>query len=389
MDDNDWQQMLGTGSRLRAARTARGWSQARLIHEIERRLRAAGTLAATTASLKVYVSEWENDRRAVGSEYRAVLRAIFGMTDAELFVASNAVESLDEAYVELARRIDLAQAVDLRMIDTLGQQTELFRTMDRQLGAHGLVDQMRSHLATLDRALAYAVLPNTRRPAARMLSSASTLAGWQALDVGAVDRAWRHYETARRAAGEAGSPALLAHAMGEQAYVLVDLGRPAMAVELIREAQRTAVGKIPDRLRSWLFSAEAEMCALAGDENAGRRALDLAASVHPGGTETRDPEVLGVFLNEVHLRRWRGNALALMGDTTAVDDLYAVLGGLDDTFTRAAAGLRLDLAQAHLARSELVDAREHVAKARLLASRTGSLRHRRRLDQLVSMLTDS
>jgi hypothetical protein len=42
-------------------------------------------LAASTASLKVYVSEWENGKRVISNEYRSILRAIFGMTDAELF----------------------------------------------------------------------------------------------------------------------------------------------------------------------------------------------------------------------------------------------------------------------------------------------------------------
>src|SRR5581483_10946194 len=119
--------MANTGSRLRSARIARKWSQARLIHEIERRLRGAGMLTTTTASLKVYVSEWENGRRGVGPEYRAVLRAIFGLTDAELFDDCGPTDTLDAAYVELAQRVETAESIDHRMVDALAQQTELFR----------------------------------------------------------------------------------------------------------------------------------------------------------------------------------------------------------------------------------------------------------------------
>lgn len=71
--------------RLRDVRLAHGWSQARLVHEIVTRLKAAGRLNVSPESLKVYVSEWENGRRPVAPMYREVLRAIFGMTDEELF----------------------------------------------------------------------------------------------------------------------------------------------------------------------------------------------------------------------------------------------------------------------------------------------------------------
>lgn len=378
----------GLSSRIRDARLSRGWSQSRLVHEIERRLAAAGQPTVTTASLKVYISEWENSRRAIGPEYRAVLREVFGQTDGELFAVDpeHELPSLDEAYTELADKIETATAIDPLMIDTLVQQTELFRTMDRQLGAAILVDRMNAHLATLENALAYAVLPTARRPVAEVLASASTLAGWQALDVGAVDRAWRHYETARRAAVEAENPALLAHAMGEQAYVLVDAGRINLAVQLIREARRSALGRSPARLLAWLAAAEAEMTAISGDESACRAALDQASAALPSGAESRDADVPGVFLNASHLARWRGNALAQLGDAGALADLHSALDRLDPTFARAQAGLRIDLGQAYYASGELGEARRQAGQARMLVNRTGSLRHRRRLDRLTLSL---
>ena len=43
----------------------------------------------------MYVSEWENGRRAVSAEYATVLRALLGLTDAELFGESQpAAETL-------------------------------------------------------------------------------------------------------------------------------------------------------------------------------------------------------------------------------------------------------------------------------------------------------
>jgi tetratricopeptide (TPR) repeat protein len=218
------------------------------------------------------------------------------------------------------------------------------------------------------------------------LAGASTLAAWQAIDSGAVERAWRHYELAKSAARDAEAPMYLAHAMGEQAYVLCDAGRPALGVDLVRDAQRTLGRSGSPRLRAWLYAAEAELCAHAGMTDGSKRALDAATAVIPSGPEDRDPDMLSIFLNGAHLTRWRGNVLGLLGDGEAVTDLYGALEVMDPTFVRARAGLHTDLAQAHLARAEYDDADTHLRQARLLASRTGSVRQRRRVDLLSERL---
>lgn len=372
---------------LRAARSAREWSQERLIREIERHARQHLLTIASTASLRVYVSEWENDRRPITERYAKILRALLGITDDELYGrhTAPAVPETD-GYEDLVSRIDAARSVSITMVKTFMDQTELLRTVDRQMGAASLVDQMTGHLSTLEDALTFAVLPDTRRPIAEALAGAATLAAWQALDVGAVERAWRHYELGKHAAKEAEAPMYLAHATAEQAYVLCDAGRPAVAVELIRDAQRAGGKAMSPRLRAWLYAAEAEICAKANMPDDCRRALDHAMQCLPSGEEARDPDMLSIFLNEGHLSRWRGNALALLGDNDAVDNLYVALDAVDPTFIRATAGLRCDLAQAHLARDEYDQATDHLRQARLLANRTGSVRHRRRIEQLTQRL---
>ncbi|MEV5478565.1 XRE family transcriptional regulator [Streptomyces sp. NPDC052207] len=343
---------------------------------------------ASTASLRVYVSEWENGRRQISARYAKILRALLGVTDDELSGKSEtlAPSTAADGYDELMGRIDAARSISLTMVNTFMDQTELLRTMDRQMGAASLVDQMTAHLATLEDALTFAVLPETRRPVAQALAGAATLAAWQALDVGSVERAWRHYELGKRAAQEAEEPMYLAHATAEQAYVLCDAGRASMAVQLIRDAQRLGGKAMSPRLTAWLHAAEAEICARAGMPEDCRRALERAAQCLPPGEEARDPDMLSIFLNEGHLTRWRGNALALIGDDEAVSDLYTALDTADPTFIRASAGLRCDLAQAHMARGEYDQAHEHLRQARLIASRTGSVRQRRRIEQLTQRL---
>lgn len=378
---------MGADSGLRDARKARGWSQERLIREIEQYARRSLTDVASTASLRVYVSEWENGRRPISDRYAAVLRNLLGVTDTELRgVAQKSTIPTADGYDDLLSRIDSASSVSASMVQAFNSQTELLRTMDRERGAAGLVDQMTGHLTALEDALNFAVLPSARRPVALALAGASTLAAWQAIDSGAVERAWRHYELAKRAARDAEAPMYLAHAMAEQAYVLCDAGRPALGVDLVRDAQRTVDQSGSPRLRAWLHAAEAELCAHAGMVDDCKRALEAAMEAIPPGTEDRDPDMLSIFLNSAHLARWRGNVLGLLGDAEAVTSLYSALEVMDPTFVRAKAGLHTDLAQAHLSRAEYDDANTHLRQARLLASRTGSVRQRRRVDLLSERL---
>jgi transcriptional regulator with XRE-family HTH domain len=372
---------------LRKTRKARGWSQERLIAEIERYARHHLTDVASSASLKVYVSEWENGKRSISDRYAVILRALLGITDAELRGTPGPVAPpVADGYDELLARIDSASSVSQSMVETFGEQTELLRTMDRRLGAAGLVDQMTGHLSALEDALNFAVLPETRRPVALALAGASTLAAWQALDTGAVERAWRNYELAKRAAQDADAPMYLAHAMAEQAYVLSEAGRPALGVALVRDARRTVGRRASPRLSAWLYAAEAELCAQAGMPDECRRALEAAAAVIPDGPEDRDPDMLSIFLNSAHLARWQGNVMAMLGDEEAVSRLYEALEVVDTSFVRAQAGLRTDLAHAHMSRGEFDQANTHLRQARLLANRTGSVRQRRRIDLLSARL---
>jgi len=342
-------------------------------------------LVASQASLRVYVSEWENGKRSISDRYAVILRNLLGVTDDELRGAPPTVPQAD-GYDELLARIDSASAVSQSMVKAFNDQTELLRTMDRQLGAAHLVDQMGGHLAALEDALNFAVLPEARRPVALALAGASTLAAWQALDTGAVERAWRHYELAKRAAQDAEAPMYLAHAMAEQAYVLNEAGRPAMGVELIRGAQRVVSSHASPRMRAWLYAAEAELCAYAGMPDDSRKALERSSAVLPAGPEDRDPDMVSIFLNEAHLTRWHGNVLAILGEADAMGSLYAALDVMDPSFVRAQAGLRCDLAHAHLTRGEYDQAQDHLRQARLLASRTGSARQRRRTELLSTRL---
>ncbi|WP_285586584.1 hypothetical protein [Herbidospora sp. NBRC 101105] len=156
-----------------------------------------------------------------------------------------------------------------------------------------------------------------------------------AIDTRAVNDAWGHDEHAKSAAQEAEWPAVLAHVSGEQAYTLIEIGRSAEAVEMIRHVHRTHRGQIPALLRAWLSAAEAEAASVVGDKVTCRNALDQAARLLPEHDHP-DPELPYLALNRHHLARWRGTTW--FGSLTLTPS--RICGGRWQGWTGRSTGLR-------------------------------------------------
>ena len=89
-------------------------------------------------------------------------------------------------------------------------------------------------------------------------------------------------------------------------------------------------------------------------------------------------------LDDAHLVRWRGSALAHQGHPDAIEDLTAALKAMDGgPFVRARAGLHTDLATAYAAAGERDSARAHQRIAHQLAVEVGSRRLLGRLDLIM------
>jgi tetratricopeptide (TPR) repeat protein len=365
---------------LLAQRKRRGWSKSKLIAHLRQAARARGETLAETPSIARNLARWENDGRGVSPLYQQLLCDVYECSPAELgFIEPTDApepEPADELATELAR----ASSIDAGVVKLLQAQTDGIRQLDALQGAHLIHDQMRLHIAHIEELNRHVVRPGVRRMLAKVLADTSALAGWQALDVGTPREAWEHFERAKAAAREAEDPSLLAFATAEQAYVLLDLGDERQATELVQYASRQSAGAVPALVETWLTAARAEMATASGDADAAHIALDQAADLLPTEPDDLLPYLV---LSETHLARWRGNCLARLGDEDAIDELLKGLAAVTGTYARAEAGVRIDLATALLFHGEHGPAEEHLRSARILVSRTGSSRQRRRIDSLI------
>ncbi|WP_156076984.1 hypothetical protein [Saccharothrix sp. NRRL B-16314] len=291
------------------------------------------------------------------------------------------VQSWSGEALELRARITSGRAVDQQTISLLQQKLDLTRIIDRRLGGSALLGELRAQISQMWSLLGNVLDQRSRIALARVLVDACTLAGWQSLDQGLLRESWEHYDKARSAARVAESSALEAYACAGQAVVLLDIGETRSAVELTRYACAIAEHHAPGLLASWLFAGHGEALAATGDRDGSLHAFDNAGRLMP--TRPGNTEAAYLVFDGTHLARWRGSALARLGEPEAVAVLSDVLDQLNPEFARAETAVRVDLVQVLSGLGERRQASTHAERARILAARVGSVRQRRRLEELA------
>lgn len=286
-------------------------------------------------------------------------------------------EPTDQVAAELRQRFNAARHVDMAVIDLLREQLDSLRRFDRQMGSLVAYGEVREKVEQVSQLHAYSLTPTVRAALAALLSELGALAGWEALDRYEIGRAWEHHESAKQAARDAPVLGVLAHAVAQQAFVLSELGEVSAAVEQLAGARTLVKRTAPRLLRAWLAAAHGEGLAAAGRRDEALRAFDTAGTLLPA--DPVDPALPFLFLEDVHLDRWRGHALAKLGDADAVDVLSSALERLDPTFARAETALRVDLATTLSKVGEWDVARRHIDRAQRIANDIGSVRQVRRI----------
>ncbi|WP_246633597.1 hypothetical protein [Pseudonocardia nigra] len=371
-------------NRLGQERANRNWKKSRLIHELRAAARRRGKSLVSDASVARRIAAWENDGATVGDFYRDLLCEVYGRSAADLGLVELPAPEPTPILQELVERELKLSRLDVGLVELLRAHTQSIRMLDRRLGGATIYQQSAAHVEQIERIVRYALPGKDREAAADELGQAAALAGWQALDMGRLDDAWRLHEVATAAGRESSHPAALAYARAQQAYVLLDAGRAADAHTVIHHARREAGTKVPTVLRAWLHAAEGEALAAVGRRDGALHALDAAAAELDAGSSD-DDSLPYVMLGAGHLARWRGHCLARLGEEKAVEDLTSALNVMGEgEYGRAEAALRVDLAIAFRARGDVSESRHHARRAADVAGRTGSVRQRRRIADLLS-----
>lgn len=358
---------------LRAARVERGWSQSEAAREIVGLGRRRGVPVAAAASLKTLLSRWENGHVVPEQQYRELLAELFGRTTGELGIDVDARCAVPAGGAERLRAaLAEAAAVDDAGVALWRGQLAVARSLDDELGAAGAGGLVRAQVAQLDRTLAHALSPTTRRSVGAVLAATAALAGAQALDTGEPDRAWEAYRLAESAAATAQEQVAAATSLAGLAAVLVDVGEPGSALALLGPEPPEGPAAATAR-----WAAAVGLASAAGGQGPAAQAAFGRAeqATRAAGGASVPPDLFWSPMLDVEildLNRRRGHALALLGDPAAAEPLAGALAA-EPTSTRHRAELHADLAVTLSAR-EPGSAAEHARQARALAARIGSSR---------------
>ena len=317
---------------------------------------------------------------AVRPATRRLLEHMLGQTIDVLLGPPTDAEPADEERhrAELAANIAAARSADRETVAAFQQRLDLARLLDRRLGAAHLVAELGAQIEQMEKLGRYSVDALTRGSLAVVIADACTLAGWQWLDRADPGRAWDYYARGLTAATESESTALRSYVTAGQSVVLLDLDDTAAALAMSEHARESARGRTPRILAAWLAAAHGEELAANRQHTESLRAFDDAEIMLSGAAAE---EVPFLVFGDVHLTRWRGNALARLGDRRAVDTLARALDALPAGFNRAETALLADLADAHESAGDREAAQFHAIRAEQLARQIGSDRHRRRMDR--------
>ena len=137
------------GAKLRTALEDKGWSYTRLIAEMRKVAGRQGKTLPTTASLIAMLSRWLNGHERPSLFYREILSGALGLDQAELEPGAGQELAVPLAGTDSDDRLlgsEYRGSVDGVLLDDLDALTDVYRRMDRRLGAASLFEDLTRHL---------------------------------------------------------------------------------------------------------------------------------------------------------------------------------------------------------------------------------------------------
>jgi transcriptional regulator with XRE-family HTH domain len=251
-------------TRLKAVRQARGWSQLRLITELEQVSAARGIRPPTRASLKTQVSRWENGHVEPDDLYSSLLAEIYATTPVDLGLQA-------QPALWLPRTPALGQPSTELVTSLRGVLGEYTRT-DNAVGPGHLIALAAQHVVELER-LAIEARGSLRGEILTLCSRFAEFAGWLCQDAGDLLDAERWTDRALDFIEGADDNHARAYLLMRKSAIAAERREPARAVNLAE----AAVGRDPDRLTHQMRALIVRQLAIAQAVSNNARESDRAS----------------------------------------------------------------------------------------------------------------
>ncbi len=258
-------------TQLRAARQARGWSQARLQAALRGAAQEAGIKLPGEDSLKTQLSRWENGHRIPNDFYRQLFRRIYGLTDRELGFATTRSDA-EAAYSRSTARVP--SIVSFELIDSLTATLGQLSRTDSLAGPVPVLAAATDQADFVGRLCQVSAGPE-RHDLLALATRFAEFIGWLHQDDDDLTQAMQWTDRAMDYSQELGDPRLISYVLMRKSNILTDGGHSAQGRGLADAALR-ASGELTPRLRALALRQRANAFALLGEADGCARELDLA-----------------------------------------------------------------------------------------------------------------
>lgn len=325
-------------TRLKAARQSRGWSQMRLIAELERVSVARGVSPPTRASLKTQVSRWENGHVEPDEVYSSLLAEVYSTTAADLGLQSEPALWLPRPMVDGQPSSDL--------VESLSGVLEEYARADNAVGPGYLIGLTVQHVTELER-VAVEARGSLRVQILALCSRFAEFAGWLCQDAGDVLEAERLTDRALDFVEGSDDATARAYLLMRKSAIASERRDSVRALNLAEAASGSDPSRFPPQLRALLARQVAIAHATVRNQLESDRAADEALeALAVGGS---DAPTHFAYCTPAYVLMETGSAAARMRMyEVATDRLSEAVATWPDGFRRdhALAHARLALVEA-------------------------------------------
>ena len=259
---------------LRAVRVSRGWSQLRVVVQLEALGAARGLPMPNRASLKTQLSRWENGHVRPKEPYCSLLAEIYEVTSSELGLDG----ALEPVVSRLLRGVHAGLVSPARLTpESVAFMDELLRTYahaDNEIGPRHLLHVASQHVVHLEPLLLDAPA-ELRKEGLRLCSRFAEFAGWLSQDAGDLDAAQHWTDRALDFVEEIGDKQIRSYVLMRKSGVAAERRDHARSVSLAVASGRDGQDLWP-RVRALSLRQQAVSHALVGDKRASQRAAGQA-----------------------------------------------------------------------------------------------------------------
>jgi tetratricopeptide (TPR) repeat protein len=261
-------------TKLQAARKAQGWSQMRLISELQRQAQKIRMPIAGQASLKTLVSRWENGHAVPDECYQRLLRAVFGAGNAELGFAASSSSIIANLANDQAPNDRGLTPTDPQIVEYLFAVLREHSRADNMIGPQFVLGSVLPQVGYIRELLRNAT-GKLRVELLQVAARYHEFSGWLWQDAGQPDKAMEATDQALGYAHQTGDPRLMSYVFMRKSNIATDCVNAELGLELAIAALSTS-DSFSAHLRAVSLRQQANAYAILGDRDNCARAVDAA-----------------------------------------------------------------------------------------------------------------